>query len=191
MIELKNNIRLVLSLLLVSFALACGLGEQIDEANKFADEGNVLVQQGNESETKSDKLFTELLGDNLTKTKDVEAYKKVNKSKFDEVISLKEQSIKLKTEAADKFDRASKLQVDDKFKEYLGVKVQEFRKRIEADKLAASICKLFLEAKDLNTWNKGIEDYNTKNAELIKEAEDLSKKADQISKDNPTVFKSN
>ncbi|MGI8495243.1 MAG: hypothetical protein ACR2L1_08020 [Pyrinomonadaceae bacterium] len=48
-----------------------------------------------------------------------------------------------------------------------------------------------MEAKDVNTWNKGIEDYNTKDAELIKEAEDLSKKADQISKDNPTVIKSN
>ncbi|MGI8495242.1 MAG: hypothetical protein ACR2L1_08015 [Pyrinomonadaceae bacterium] len=97
MIEMKNNIRLVLSLLLVSFGLACGLGEQTEEVNKIVVEANVLVQQGIEAETKSDTLFTEVLGDNLTEAKDVEAYKKVNKSKLDEVISLKEQSIKLKT----------------------------------------------------------------------------------------------
>lgn len=190
MIEMKIIIRLVLLLLSVSFGLACSLDGEIDEANKFVDEANVLVQQGNESETKSDKLFIEVLGDNLTEAKDVEAYKKVNKSKLDEVVSLKEQSIKLRTEAADKFDRASKLQVDDKFKEYLSVKIQEFRKRIEDDKLTAPICKLFLETKDVDSWNKSIEDYNAKDAELVKEAEDLSKKADQIFKDNPTVFKS-
>ena len=184
---MKNNIWLVL--LLVSFGLACNLGGQTDEANKLVDEANVLIQQSSELETKSSALFTELLGDNLTKAKDLEAYKKVNKSKFDEVINLTEQNIKLTTEATDKFEQASKLEVDDKFKEYLSVKVQGFRKRIEAEKLVAPICKLFLETKDTDTWNKGIADFNTKNAELIKEAEDLSKKADQISKDNPTIIK--
>ena len=66
MLVLKNNIWLVL-LLLVSFGLACSLCGQTDEVNKFVDEANVLVQQSNESETKSDKLFTVLLGVNLTK----------------------------------------------------------------------------------------------------------------------------
>ena len=148
-----------------------------------------MIKTSNELETKSSALFSELLGDNLSKVDDLDDYKKVNKAKFDEVSSLTDQKIKATTDAADKFEQASKLKLNEKFKEYLGVKVQEFRKRIEADKLVSPIIKLFVDAKEVDTWNKGIREYNTKTAAIVKEADDLGKKADQIVKDNPTVIK--
>jgi hypothetical protein len=152
------------------------------------DEANVLATKSNELLTKYNALFMELMGDNLTKVKDYDNYKKVNKSKFDEVISLSEEKAKVMSEAADKFEQASKLKVDEKFKEYLGLKAQEFRKRVEADRLVAPICKLFLETKDVGTWNKAIADYNSKGGDIIKEADDISKKAAQIVTDNPTII---
>lgn len=174
------------------FRSGVGLNDDSDAANKLVDEANVLINQNNELETKSGALSTELLG-GVSKVNDQENYKKVNKSKFDELTGLSEQSVKLLSEAADKFEQASKLKLEDKYKEYLGLKVQEFRKRIEADKLVAPICKLFLEikfdSKGVDVWNKGVDDYNVKTAEFIKEADELSKKADQLAKDNPTVIK--
>lgn len=188
MLEEKNNIWLVL-LLLASFALACSsLGGQTEEANKLVDEANVLNQKGSTHRTKSSDLFLELMGDNLPKVKDIAAHKKANKSKFDEVISESEQAVSAMTEAANKFEQASKLEVDPKFKEYLGLVVQTTRKQIEAAKLMGATTKSFVEAKDVSTINTIIADHNKKNGELAKEIDDLSARTDQISKDNPTII---
>lgn len=186
---LKNINALLTAVLLIGLSLACSIGEETDAANKLVDEANAVIKTYNEATVKSGKLFTELLGDNLTKVEDLEAYKTQNKARFDELLSLNGQIEKSGAEAIEKFEAASKLKVDEKFKEYLTVKVQEFKKRAEADKLTAPFVKSFLEAKDVEKMDKLIGDYNKKSAETVKESEELMKKADQIVKDNPNSIK--
>ena len=184
----KNTVWLVW-MLLIGLSLACGLGDQTDEANKLVDEANAIIEKENELVIKSNELFTELMGDNLTKVKDIEAYKEKNKSKFDELISLKEQIARLEVESIDKFEQASKLKVSEEYKEYLGIKIQELKKRADANKLIAPFVKAFLQTKDVDKIDKQIEDFDRKSADTIKEADELLKKAEQFAKDNPGLIK--
>ena len=173
----------------VTLVMSFACGGQVDEANKLVDEANAVIKTYNDDSTKSGKLVTELLGENLKKAEDLEEYKKTNKAKFDELVSLSEKLEKSGADATSKFDQASRLDLDAKFKEYLSMKVKEMNKRGEVDKQTTAFVKGFLDAKDFDKVNTLISDYNKKSADTQKEAEDLMNKANQITKDNPSVFK--
>ena len=186
---LKNigNLCLVLMVIL-SFGLACEM-EQTAEANKLVNEANVQIGKYNELAPKINTLFKELFGTGNKDAEEIEAFKKDNKAKFDELLSLGEQSSKAATDAADKFEPATKFKLNDKYKEYLNLKVQEWRKRAENEKLLAPFIKSYLESKDVDKINTLIDDYNKKNAAVVKESEEIEKKGDQIQKDNPGMLK--
>jgi hypothetical protein len=185
--KIKNNPILVMFALLV-FGLACNLGDQTDEANKFVGEANDLIKKSNEQIPKANLLFTELLG-SLSSVDNLEEHKKINKAKFDELIGLYDQIEKSSGEVVGKFEAASKLKLDEKYKQYLDAKLLELKKRSEADKMSAPFVKSFLETKDIDKVNKLIEDYNAKTEVNSKEADELMQKADQIAKDNPDKIK--
>jgi hypothetical protein len=184
-----KHISIVLLALSLCLIVACGLGDQTEEANKLVDEANVLISKSNELSPKSNKLFTELLGDNLTKVEDLVEYKEENKAKFAELTTLSDQIDKLGSETIEKFEQASKLKLDEKYKDYLIIKIQELRKRSEGDKLTTPFVKTFLDTKEVGKINKQIEDYNKKTSDIGNEADELMKKADQIVKDNPNTIK--
>lgn len=175
----------------VGLGLSFACGGQIDEANKLVDDANAIIKTYNDDSIKSGKLVTELLGENLKKANDLDEYRKTNKARFDELVSLSEKLEKSGADATSKFDQASKLKLDDKFKEYLTLKVQEMSKRGEIDKQTTTFVKGFLDAKDFEKVDELIGDYNKKSADTQKAADDLMNKANQITKDNPGVFKGN
>jgi uncharacterized protein YoxC len=187
----KSSIGSVLPIImLLIFGLkACGLGEQTDEANKLKDEANVILDKENDLTDKSNELFDDLLGDNLTKVKDFKAYKEKNKSKFDELISLNGQIERLAAESTDKYEQILKLKLPEKYKEYMDIKIQEFKKRADGHKLVAPFIKEFLQTNDVDKLIKVMEDFNRQTADIAKEAAKLSEKAGQIAKDNPKVIK--
>lgn len=175
---------------IVSLGLACD-SAQIDEANKLVDEGNVIINKTNELVTKQEALIKDLLGENMLQAEDLEKYKNDNKTKFDELIGLCDQAEKGGNDAAAKFEQASKVKVGEKFQEYAGLKGQELKKRAEIDKATGVFVKAFLAEKDPEKADSLITDYNKKSEDMRKEADGLMTKADQIVKDNPTVFKKN
>ncbi|MEW6130612.1 MAG: hypothetical protein AB1757_26510 [Acidobacteriota bacterium] len=185
----KSVIRLAILLGLICLSVACS--GQTDEANKLINEANGILDKSRASSDKADRLLNELVGENLTKAEDAETYKTDNQAKFDEAVSLSEQSEKSISEAAAKFEQASKLKVDDKFKEYLGLKAQEFKKRAERFKAVAGFVKTFLAEKDVEKTDQLIADNNKKEGGLVKEADDLGAKAEKIIRDNPSLFKLN
>lgn len=187
MFRKTNSIYLAILLAVAALGLACD-GGQTDEANKLVNEGNAIITKNNEATAKRSSLVTELLGENMTKAEDLEKYKADNKAKFDELSKTIETTEKGFNDAAAKFEAAAKLKVDDKFKEYLNVTVQEFKKRAEIEKSAGTFVKAFLAEKDTEKVDALVGDYNTKSAAMKKEADDLTAKSDKIMKDNPTVF---
>lgn len=86
------------------------------------------------------------------------------------------------------FEQASKLNLSEKYKEYLNVKTQELKKRADAHKLDVSFVKEFLQTNDADKFNKPIEDYNKKSTNITEEIDELSEKGRQIIKDNPNIF---
>jgi hypothetical protein len=186
MFRKTNNICLAILLGIAALGFACG--GQTDEANKLVNEGNAIIAKNNEVTAKKSSMITELLGENMTKAEDLEKYKADNKAKFDELGKTIESAEKGFNDAAAKFEAAAKLNVDEKFKEYLNVTVQEFKKRAEIEKNTGTFLKAFLAEKDAEKADALVGDYNTKSASMKKEADDLTAKADKIMKDNPSVF---
>ncbi|MBS1793507.1 MAG: hypothetical protein JSS81_06615 [Acidobacteria bacterium] len=174
-------------------AAACGLlaacGGQTDEANKFINEANAALDKSKPATEKADTMINELMGPNMVKAEDIEQYKTDNKAKFDEVAGLYEESGKGMSEAVAKFEQAGKLKIDDKFKEYVNLKAQEFRKRADRQKAMATYIKAFLAEKDAAKSDQMVGDNNTKDAAALKEANELGAKAEKIVKDNPSIFK--
>jgi hypothetical protein len=179
-----------ISILVAVALMGIACNGQLGEANKLVDEANAAIKKSNESATKTSGLVKEIFGD-LSKVEDFEEYKSTNKAKMDELLKLLEGSAKDLSDAGGKFDAASKLNVSPKFKEYLGLKGQEIKKRSDLDKATTDFVKAFQAEKDGEKIDSLVGDYNKKSGDISKEADDLLKKADQIVKDNPSEFKSN
>lgn len=190
MFRKKSRIWAIVLVVIAGLGLACDTA-QINEANKLVDEGNVIIKKTNELVAKQDALLKELLGENMTKAEDLEKYKDDNKAKFDELVGLCDQVEKGGNEAAAKFEQASKVKAGDKFQEYAGLKGQELKKRAELDKATGVFVKAFLAEKEPEKADSLIVEYNKKSDDMRKEADGLMTKAEQIVKDNPTVFKKN
>ena len=97
--------------------------------------------------------------------------------------------------ARDKLEKASKMNVDEKYKEYLELKSKSLSKQIEAfkeRKEAARIMRDNYDNKDRTAMQKAKDDFKKKNAnfkKLLGEAKDLSRKADDVARQNPDKIK--
>ncbi len=178
---------------LVAAAIAVigiGCNASMNEANKLVDEANVAIKKANENSTKGADIIKAVFG-KLSDVEDFDAFKTENKTKIDELTKLLESSSKDYGDAGSKFEAASKLDVSAKFKEYLGLKGQEIKKRSEHEKATLDFVKAFQGESEAEKIDTLVGDFNKKSADIIKEADDLSKKAEQIVKDNPNDFKAN
>ena len=185
----KHKHWLVLLILIIGLISGCSVIDgQLDEANKLLAESNAATPKFNELLTKSNDLFNDLMGDNWVNAKDTQAYKEQNKSKFDELISLREQVEKIGDEQTDKLEKASKLNISKEFKEYLILLIQIDRKKKEERSLMVPYIKTFLQTKDVVQVNKLGEEREKKEEILTKEADELGKKLEQFKKDNPNLL---
>lgn len=187
---LINSKKLVMPMLLIiGLILGCGLTDQTDEANKLVTEANKMIMEDNQKTVAANLLFDQLLGSGLSSVENVESYKKENKTKFDELSAKFGELEKNEPVIIDKFRQASQLKLNEKYKQYLELKVQEFSKQSEATKLINPLINSFLETKDIDKINSLLDDYNAKRDAIAKETEAFQKQADQIASDNPTLIK--
>ncbi len=179
--QTKRNMFLAFALM-ITFVLACGSGDEIDKANKLVAEGNTAIQEGNklalEAGPKNDKIFEEVTAD--TYEEDKEKLKGTAKEAIDGLTKSAEKY----REASKKFDEASKLKVDDKFKEYLTLKSQEFSKRAEQMDAAKGNAQAFLDSADAVSLMAKINANKPRIEALDKESKDLEAKADKIRSEN-------
>lgn len=187
---LNNSKRLILPvLLIIGLMLGCGLMDQTGEANKLVTEANKMIMEDNQKTLAANILFDQLLGSGLSSVEDVDAYKKENQAKFDDLSNKFGELEKNEPAIIDKFRQASQLKLNEKYKQYLELKVQEFSKQSEATKLINPLIKSFLETKDTDKINALLDDYNVKRDTINNEVQSIQKQADQIAKDNPTLIK--
>jgi hypothetical protein len=185
---LKNNFGSVI-LLLLGLIVGCSPGEQTDEANILVNEAKYFSDKAAVSDTEFNSLMNRILSSNLQNTENPHDYIKDNKSKFNELIILGQQLEENRGELISKLEKASKLNLNDKFKEYLELKIRENRKLAEVDKLKTNVAEEFFKAKNTAEYLKSASRYNRQKFDDIeKEAVEFSNKAEQITKDNPSVF---
>src|SRR4029078_1724160 len=86
-------------------------------------------------------------------------------------------------EAAQKYDEARRLQISDKFKQYLMLKVKEYNKRGEMVEAAKGRPRELFESTSRSSFVIRANSNNAKVNQLYKEAEDLGAQAEKLQKD--------
>jgi hypothetical protein len=172
-------------LMLLAVVLACSgsIGNDTAKANKLVDEGNAAVEEGKkyvaDAEEKKDKMLH-------TKVSELAEARTLAK----EAVAAYDKAEDKCKEAAKKYDEASKLKINDKFKEYLGLKVKEYNKRAEVMETAKATPQALLDSENQKSFIARAKVNNDKIDALAKEAEGLAAQSDKLQKDNPDIFKS-
>lgn len=180
--------------LLASVTLACGAlknlgGNSLAEANKLVQDANSELKTIDQIAEDNDEKVSAL--DKADKAGNATEVKRL----LDDLMKAIDEGLKHGEVAADKLDKASKLNVDDKYKEYLSLKSQSLRKQIEAfkeRKEAARIMRDNYDNTDKTAMQNAKDDFKKKNAnfkKLLGEAKDLSRKADDVARQNPDKIK--
>jgi hypothetical protein len=169
--------------LLIAAVLACSSGNETDKANKLVDEGNSAVQEAKKEITEAEQLKQKMLKTDVSHLEDARSTAK-------EAITAYEKAEAKCKEAAAKYDEASRLKLNDKFKEYLTLKVKEYNKRAELVQTAKGVPQALIDSESRQGWITKATSINEKVNQLGKEADDLGAQADKIQKDNPDIFKS-
>ena len=187
----KNTPGMLMAVLMtLVVGLACSaLSDDTEKANKLIDEANASIAETTKLMTAAEEKMSA-----MNDAKQVSEKTKI----APEVIQAFDQAKEKCKTAAAKFDEASNLKVDEKFKSYLVSKTKEFNKRAELIEALKAVPQIVIEAKggDAITTAKGLEALkskinaaNQKAEGLSKEADDLGEQSKRIQEENPTIFK--
>jgi hypothetical protein len=183
-----KNLTAILAVLMLIFAgLACS-SDETDKANALVDEANKFVAEGNKNIDDADRKGKEF-DQKVEAISSNDEHDQVSEWGKTELVPVYDKMKDNFQKASDKFAEASKLKVNDKFKEYLDTKAQEFKKRAEYAESLKAIPKTMTESKDEKTYNEAVKKDVEKSQKLLQEAKDLGDKATKIQNDNPTIFK--
>ncbi|GEM_PF-1673260 len=176
----------VAGLLLLSLSLVgC---QETGKANALVDVGNKSVEEANklsaEARTKSEELFKAAGGEDFPNNR------ASLKAKIDEVNGILDKSITSLKNAAEKFEEAAKLKIDDKLKEYYTAKAQSYRKLAEINETSKKQTLVLNDTsiEDRDTLISKLEPMDTQIQNLQKELNTLEEKAKKIQTDNPKLF---
>ncbi len=173
---------LMAGVLLLGVVLACGSADETDQANKLVAEGNSAIEEGKKFFKDAEEKKNQMLKTDVSRLGEARTI-------ANEAIRGYDQAEEKAKAAAGKFEEASKLKINDKFKEYLALKVKEFNKRAELIEAARSIPQALIDSQSRSSFISRANEATQKGDRLNREAGDLSDQADKIQKDNPDAFK--
>ena len=170
--------------LLVAAVLACSgsIGNETEKANKLVNEGNEAVQEANKFVTDAEEKKGQML---RTKVSEIAEARTLAK----EAIAAYDKAEDKCKEAAKKYEEASKLRINDKFKEYLTLKVKEYNKRAEVVETAKGTPQALIDSENQKSFLTRANANNEKVDALGKEAEELASQSEKLQKANPDIFK--
>src|SRR5262249_13241955 len=144
--------------------------------------GNAAVTDGKKFLNDAQEKITTMMGTDFKHL--AEARNLAN-----EAIRLYDQANDKCKAAAGKYDEASKLKIDDHFKDYLTAKAKEFNTRSQAIDALKSVPQALIDAQSYNAFISRANAANQKAESISKDADDLAAQADKIQKDNSNSFK--
>ncbi len=183
-----KNLTGILALLLMIFAgLACS-GDETEKANALVDEANKFIVEANKSVESAQTKGTEF-DKKVAAMSERDDKKAISEYSSKELVPLYDSMKDNFQKAGDKFNEASKLKLNDKFKEYLEAKSSEMKKRAEYAAELKSIPKALDDADTKKDYDDAVAKSLEKIKQIQKDAQDLADKAAKIQKDNPNVMK--
>jgi hypothetical protein len=171
--------------LLVLAILACkntSTSNETDKANKLVDEGNAAVQDAKKAVSDAEAKKDQMMKTDIRRLAEA-------RIRAAEAIAAYDKAAEKCKAAAAKYDEASRLQISDKFKQYLMLKVKEYNKRAEMVEAAKGTPQALIESTNRSSFVIRANSNNSKVDQLYKEAEDIGVQAEKLQKDNPDLFK--
>lgn len=187
----RNKLNTVFIILAAAaLVLACsGGGDQMAEANKRVDEANKKIDEANDLIKKTEAQNQILFGANIQTVAQLNYYKDKMRGSAKEIVDSYEKAGSILKEVSKTFDDASRLNVSDKYKEYVKLKSDEFAKRAEAADIRKGNAQAFIEIDSPRTLVQKFDENNDKFSKKVKEADDIAEKAKKIETDNKDLFK--
>jgi hypothetical protein len=173
---------LVAAVLLIGAILACSGTDETDKANKLVDDGNTAINDGKKFLADAEAKKEQMLRTDISQLAEA-------RTLANEAIRLYDQAEDKCKDASGKFEEAGKLKINDKFKEYLALKVKEYNKRAEVVEALKSVSQALIDSQNKASFTSRANAATEKAERLNKEAEDLGAQADKVQKDNPDAFK--
>jgi len=172
--------------LLIAAIWACGNSgtntSDTDKANKLVDEGNAAVDQVKKAFEDAEAKKDEMMHTDIRRLAEARV-------RATEAITAFDKAAEKCKEAASKYDEASRLNIADKFKQYLILKTKEFNKRGDLMECGKGTPQALIESTNRSSFVIRANSNDAKCDSLYKEAQDIAAQADKIQKDNPDVFK--
>ena len=170
----------------LGFAAACNMWET-DKANKLVDAANASIKDANDK-AQSSGTKLQAFESEVAQIEDEQGLEKV-RAEAKALIADLEKARDGYKDAGSKFTEASKLKLQDKFKEYLDFKGKEMKKRGEMTDAMIAEPRALIDSANMADYQKKAEAATTKVQSLKKEADDLESKADKIFEENKALFK--
>ncbi|MBX7169990.1 MAG: hypothetical protein K1X72_03460 [Pyrinomonadaceae bacterium] len=187
---MKNKLNLLVILaLIIGIGLACGGGNQQEEANKVVDEANKKLEEAKELMAKTDARSTTLFSVPVQTVAQLNDYKAKMKGEAKSIADDYEKVSNMLKDVSKKFDDISRMNLVDKYKEYAKIKADEFAKRSEAINIHKGNAQAFVEISEPKEMFSKFNENNKKSDSLMKEADDLSSKAKKIEEENKDIFR--
>lgn len=188
-----NRINILIALFIgITIALGCsssGAGTQQAEANKIVDEANKKLDATKEKYAAVEVRYNFLFSANIQTVQQLRYYK----AKMDgEAKSIASEYDSIATSLKDiskQYDDISRLNVDEKYKEYAKIKSDEYAKRSEAVAIRKGNAQAFAEIDDPRIMVTKFAENNSKSDKLFKDAEDFGTKAKSIEENNKEIFR--
>lgn len=186
--HMKKTILLTMIVVLAGVLSACTMYET-EKANKLVDEANVSITDANDKINKGN----EKVGDMEAAVSKIEGPEDLEKARgvAKDAAALLEKARDQFKAASGKFDEASKLKLQDKFKEYLDTKSKEMKKRSDLADALLSPGQTLVKSDSKEEYEKAVNDASAKLKTIKAEADDLAAKADKITAENKDIFKTN
>ena len=175
---------LLLALLISTcFITSCG---EMNKANRLIEDSNNAVKESEKYAVEAEAKLKELDRRREEFPGNREELAVVSK----EAIELLDKAARKLREAATNYDTASQAKIDDKLKEYLSLKSQEFNKHVEHLEAAREIPKSIMDTSitDFSLLNERRYEINQSIEKLKKEWEDLAARAKKIREENKEKF---
>lgn len=179
-------------LLLAWFVLGCSQFKNL--STDQTTEANKLIQSANQDLKDAQKIADDNIQDKtrqFTKAasnNDSEQAKQV----LDDSVKTIDDGLAKGESAANKYDQASKLKLDEPQKEYLSLQSQAVRKRVDAFKEFRKAVVVLRDNKGAPTTQKSRDDYLQALANFQKlnsEADDIERRADNVARQHPDKIK--
>jgi len=184
--KLNASIIIIAALFII---IGCSSADQQGEANKVVDTANKKLDDAKDLYSKTETRNTALFNVNIQTIPQFIYYKTKVAGEAKSIVADYEKVSEMLKDVSKQYDDISRMNVNEKYKEYAKIKSNEFATRAEAVAVRKGNAQGLAEIDDYRILMQKFKENNDKSDKLFKDAEDTAAKAKKIEEENKEIFK--